>query len=95
MVSLLIFWSILGVIVGYLKIRQSRQLGCDRKSKVATIPYFIIGVVLWPLIVVYIFSERKMHREAYLRSKMIRTELNDELDELEKGLDELDKDNNN
>ena len=43
----------------------------------------------------YIFSERKMHREAYLRSKMIRTELDDELDELEKELDKLDKDNNN
>lgn len=93
--TLLIFWIIIGVIVGYLKIRQSRQLGFDRKIEVATVPYFIISVVLWPLILVYIFNERKLHKEAYLRSKMIRTELDDELDELEKELDKLDKDNNN
>jgi len=95
MVKLLVLWVIIGVVVGCLKIRQSRQLGFDRKIEVATVPYFIIGVVLWPLILVYIFSERKMHREAYLRSKMIRTELDDELDELEKELDKLDKDNTN
>ena len=94
MVKLLVLWIIIGVIVGYLKIRQSRQLGFNRKIDVATLPYFIIGVVLWPLIVVYIFTERKMHREAYLRSKMIRTELDEELDELEKDFENLSKDNN-
>jgi len=94
MVKLLVLWIIVGVIVGYFKIRQSRQLGFNRKIEVATLPYFIIGVILWPLILVYIFRERKMHREAYLKSKIIRTALDEELDELEKELDKFGKDNN-
>jgi len=94
MVKLLVLWIIIGVVVGYLKIRQSRQLGFNRKIEVATLTYFIIGVVLWPLILFYIFRERKTHREAYLRSQMTRTELDEELDELEKELDKLGKHNN-
>ena len=92
--KLLVAWIIIGVIVGYFKLRQSKQLGFERKLSFITVPYVIIGILLWPILVFYIFKERRLHKEAYLRSKMIRTELDEELDELEKELDKLGKDNN-
>ncbi|MDO9125076.1 MAG: hypothetical protein Q7V12_11750, partial [Deltaproteobacteria bacterium] len=85
----LIVWFIIGVIVGYLKIRQSRQFGFDRKIEFATLSYFVIGVALWPLLLFYIFREKKIHKEAYLRSLMDRSEFDKELDEIERELDKM------
>jgi len=78
----LIAWITIGIIVGYLKLRQSKQPGFERSVTLATLPYIIIGIFLWPILLFYIFSERKIHREAYFRSRKIRTEL----DEIEKQL---------
>lgn len=63
MLSISLAWLIIGIIIAYLKIRQSRQFGFDRRINFATLPYFVIGVVLWPLTVFYIFKDQKSNRE--------------------------------
>ena len=88
MLIILIAWLIIGIIVAYLKLRQSRHLGFDRRINFATLPFFAIGVLLWPLILILIYHEKKMHEEAHFRANMEESEFDRELDEIERELDE-------
>jgi hypothetical protein len=44
MANLLELWTIIGLIVCCVKIRQSRQFGFHQKVTVATLWFFVIGV---------------------------------------------------
>lgn len=71
MLNILVGWLIIGIIVAYFKVRQSRQYGFDRRLNFGTISYFAIGVVIWPLIVFYIYKEKKTHEEAHIQAQVI------------------------
>ncbi|HHT9150929.1 MAG TPA: hypothetical protein ACFYEG_05795 [Candidatus Wujingus californicus] len=63
MLTILITWLIIGIIITYLKMHQSRQIGFDRRINFSTLHYFVIGILLWPLILFYYFQEQKSYRE--------------------------------
>jgi len=73
MKSLLIYFLI-GIMVAYFKMRQSRTFGFDRKLEFKTLPHIIIGIILWPYLIFLIFSERKVDREAYRKAMTEKTE---------------------
>jgi hypothetical protein len=63
MLTILITWVIIGIIITYLKMRQSRQFGFDRRISFGTLHYFAIGILLWPLMLFYFFQEQTSYRE--------------------------------
>jgi len=91
MTKVLLGWLIIGMLIVYYKIRQSQVLGFDRKIELRNLHFILLGVIFWPLILFYIFKERKSHREALIESRTIKSEFDKELDEIEQELDKLNK----
>ncbi|OPX38359.1 MAG: hypothetical protein B1H12_02670 [Desulfobacteraceae bacterium 4484_190.2] len=67
--KIVLVWIFIGTIVAYIKLRQSRRFGFDRKVTVKTLPHVIVGVLLWPWLVFTIFEERKQHLAALRKLK--------------------------
>ena len=83
MAKFLLVWISIGILLAYWKISQSKKLGFDRKVKATTLLYIIPGILLWPLLLFYIYSERKMHVQAQRDSQMYRSEFDQVMDDLE------------
>jgi hypothetical protein len=89
-IELIILWISIGLVIVYFKIRQSIKFGFKTKISFKTLPYAIFGMCFWPLILFWIYQESRVHRESFLKTKEVRNEFNDLLDELEKVMDNWD-----
>lgn len=87
MLKLIFIWLIIGFVVSIYKVKQSQKFGFDRKVNLSTLPYFVLGVIIWPVILLYILNERKMHKDAYIRAQQEKSDFDREMDELEKDLE--------
>lgn len=87
MLNILLIWISIGIIVAYYKISQSKKFGFNKKIKWGNIHYVIIGVILWPILIIYIYNEKKTHKEAYLQSLLYKSKFDQEMNEIEKDLD--------
>lgn len=92
MVKFLFAWIIIGVVIAIYKINQSRKFGFKRKVEINTLPILLIGILVWPVILIYIFNERKTHKEASRKAMMEKSELGEFLDDWEKELEQDEKD---
>jgi len=91
MTRIIIFWMLVGIIISFLKIYQSRHLGFHRPLTFSTLPFIALGIIIWPLILFYIYQEYRIHRVAKLQSRLERSDLDKEMDEIEKAWEKLEK----
>ena len=79
--------------MAYFKMKQSRIFGFDSKVEFKTLPHIIIGIILWPYLIFLVFSERKIHKDAYRKAMTEKTDFDRELDEIESLLEDTENDN--
>ncbi len=82
-------WLFVGIIIGFLKLYQNKK----HRFNVTFQPLlFVAGIIIWPLLAFFIIVQEKEYRQIMkqLKNNELRSDLDNELDEIEKTLDDLD-----